>query len=252
MVAFPVFKLGALVIKQVSKPLANIAKARAKKNPFFRNYICMPPAQFYHWCEIKLKMWTMNLGKPVNIPKLNESSAIELGAELVGEAFIFTVASGILIFEYIRQSRKDTAREAERLAELERIQNDLRTLYIQNSSQEGQIRELVRLLGKTPGSGSFNPQPFSENSIPEHHREHHDAKEEDQGTFSTVKGWVFNAIEYVLPTDAESQPKIILVQQTRPETDNCKCEDSNTNVTVTETKVDKKSLEPANKQDPNR
>jgi len=36
----------------------------------------------------------MNLGKPVNIPKLNEKMAIELGAELLGEAIIFTIASG--------------------------------------------------------------------------------------------------------------------------------------------------------------
>lgn len=41
-----------------------------------------------------MKMWSMNLGKPVNIPKLNENMAIELGAELVGEGVIFTIAAG--------------------------------------------------------------------------------------------------------------------------------------------------------------
>ncbi|CAG7719283.1 unnamed protein product [Allacma fusca] len=43
--AFPIVKLGALLIKQISKPLANLAKRRAKSSPFFRTYICMPPAQ---------------------------------------------------------------------------------------------------------------------------------------------------------------------------------------------------------------
>ena len=43
--AFPIAKLGALLIKQVSKPLAKFLQDRAKKSPFFRNYICMPPAQ---------------------------------------------------------------------------------------------------------------------------------------------------------------------------------------------------------------
>ena len=43
--AFPLAKLGTLVIKQVSKPLANVIKERAKKSFFFRTYVCMPPAQ---------------------------------------------------------------------------------------------------------------------------------------------------------------------------------------------------------------
>lgn len=47
-------------------------------------------------------MWALNLGKPVNVPQLNETMAIELGANLLGEVIIFTIGSGILIFEYIR------------------------------------------------------------------------------------------------------------------------------------------------------
>lgn len=56
----------------------------------------------YNWCEIKTKMWVLNLGKPVNIPVLNEAMAIELGANLLGEGVIFIIAAGILIFEYNR------------------------------------------------------------------------------------------------------------------------------------------------------
>lgn len=56
----------------------------------------------YNWCEIKAKMWILNLGKPVNIPVLNEAQAIELGANLLGEAIIFLIAAGVLINEYNR------------------------------------------------------------------------------------------------------------------------------------------------------
>lgn len=56
----------------------------------------------YNWCEIKAKMWILNLGKPVNIPVLNEAMAIELGANLLGEGIIFIIAAGILIAEYNR------------------------------------------------------------------------------------------------------------------------------------------------------
>lgn len=47
-------------------------------------------------------MWILNLGKPVNIPVLNEAQAIELGANLLGEAIIFVIAAAILISEYAR------------------------------------------------------------------------------------------------------------------------------------------------------
>lgn len=43
--AFPAAKLGVLAIKQISKPIANIIKSKAKEHPVFRNYVCMPPAQ---------------------------------------------------------------------------------------------------------------------------------------------------------------------------------------------------------------
>lgn len=51
---------------------------------------------------MKAKMWILNLGKPVNIPVLNEAMAIELGANLLGEGIIFIIAAGALIAEYNR------------------------------------------------------------------------------------------------------------------------------------------------------
>lgn len=104
--AFPLIKLGALALRQISKPLANHLKSRAKSSQFIRTKICMPPAQFYHWCEVNVKARLLNLGKPKEVVKLNEQAAIDLGSELIGELFMFTVASVTVIAEYIRQSRK--------------------------------------------------------------------------------------------------------------------------------------------------
>lgn len=160
-------------------------------------------------------MWSMNLGKPVNIPKLNEASAIDLGAELVGEAVIFSIATVILIVEYNRQTRKEAAKEAERVAQLVQIEDDLKNLYTLTAQQDNQIRELVRILHeKLPGS-HFCPAPFDESCIPEHHRvadEHAAAT----GAFNTMKSWVFNAIDFVLPspdTQPENHSKIVIIHQ---------------------------------------
>lgn len=136
--AFPAAKLGVLAFKQLSKPVANLIKERAKSSPFFRQYICMPPAQckcfmrvccrlhnciilmkppqqyfnmlllitlyllVYNWVEVQTKMWAMNMGKPTNVPQLNETMAIDLGANLLGEVIIFSIGAGLLIFEYVR------------------------------------------------------------------------------------------------------------------------------------------------------
>ncbi|XP_060529583.1 putative OPA3-like protein CG13603 [Cylas formicarius] len=142
--AFPAAKLGALLLKQISKPIANVVKNQAKSSPVFRKYVCMPPAQFYNWCEVKAKMWILNLGKPVNIPVLNEAQAIELGANLLGEAIIFVIAAGILINEYARSAKKESAKEEARKQEIISIQNDIRDLYIQAEEERAQIRELIR------------------------------------------------------------------------------------------------------------
>ncbi|XP_072387084.1 optic atrophy 3 protein homolog [Diabrotica undecimpunctata] len=145
--AFPAAKLGALLLKQISKPIANALKTQAKSSPVFRKYVCMPPAQFYNWCEVKTKMWILNLGKPVNIPVLNEAMAIELGANLLGEGIIFLIAAGLLIMEYNRSSNKEAAKEEAKKQEMQDLQNTIRELFIQTEEQGAQLRELTRQLG---------------------------------------------------------------------------------------------------------
>ncbi|XP_053204775.1 optic atrophy 3 protein homolog [Panonychus citri] len=104
--SFPLVKLISLAVRQMSKPLANRIKEKAKSSLFFRTYICMPPAQTYHWIEVNVKMKLLNLGKPNQVTKLNENSAIELGAELLGESIIFCIAVITVTLEFMRQARK--------------------------------------------------------------------------------------------------------------------------------------------------
>jgi hypothetical protein len=100
-----------LALKQISKPIANVLKARAKQSPFFSKYICMPPAQFYNYMEVKMKMISLNLGRPTAVPKLTDAMAIELGANLLGETIIFAIGAALLVLEYQRSSRKDQLKE---------------------------------------------------------------------------------------------------------------------------------------------
>uniref|UniRef100_A0A0K8TNQ2 Putative conserved plasma membrane protein n=1 Tax=Tabanus bromius TaxID=304241 RepID=A0A0K8TNQ2_TABBR len=144
--AFPVAKLGILALKQISKPIANVIKNKAKQNDFFRRYVCMPPAQFYNWAEIKTKMWVMNLGKPTKIPQLNEAMAIELGANLLGEVIIFFIGASVLVLEYIRQATKEQKKEETTAKEKNELKRLVSELCLQLEMQQSRIQNIEKII----------------------------------------------------------------------------------------------------------
>lgn len=123
MAAFPLFKLGVLALRQISKPLANHLKTRAKNSHFFRTKVCMPPAQFYHWCEVNVKARLLNLGTPKEVVRLNEQAAIDLGSELIGDVFIFSIGALAIVAEYTRQARKSAEEKGMLEARLRQIED---------------------------------------------------------------------------------------------------------------------------------
>lgn len=44
----------------------------------------------------------MGFGKPAQVTPLNEQLAVELGADILAEVFLFSIAAGGLTAEYIR------------------------------------------------------------------------------------------------------------------------------------------------------
>ncbi|KAJ1073061.1 hypothetical protein K5549_015204 [Capra hircus] len=119
--AFPMAKLLYLGIRQVSKPLANRIKEAARRSEFFKTYICLPPAQLYHWVEMRTKMRIMGFRGTV-IKPLNEEAAAELGAELLGEATIFIVGGSCLVLEYWRHQAQQRRKEEEQRAAWAQVQ----------------------------------------------------------------------------------------------------------------------------------
>ncbi|XP_066840816.1 optic atrophy 3 protein [Anser cygnoides] len=115
--AFPIAKLLTLGARQLSRPLAARIKAGARASPFFRAYICLPPAQLYHWVEMRAKMRIMGF-RGAAVKPLNEEAAAELGAELLGEAIVFGVGGLCIYLEYARQTGQARRREEEQAAAL--------------------------------------------------------------------------------------------------------------------------------------
>uniref|UniRef100_A0A1A7WAL6 Optic atrophy 3 n=1 Tax=Iconisemion striatum TaxID=60296 RepID=A0A1A7WAL6_9TELE len=143
--AFPIAKLLYLGVRQMSKPVANRIKAGARRSEFFKNYICLPPAQIYHWIEMRTKMRIMGF-KGAIIKPLNEDAAAELGAELLGEAIIFLIGGGCMVLEYSRQAANSRRKEEELNETITSLQTQIAELTLTTETLDTQLREVNRLL----------------------------------------------------------------------------------------------------------
>ncbi|XP_019716733.1 optic atrophy 3 protein homolog [Hippocampus comes] len=147
--AFPIAKLLYLGVKQLSKPVASRIKAGARSSEFFKNYICLPPAQLYHWIEMRTKMRIMGF-RGANIKPLNEDAAAELGAELLGETIIFLVGGGCMVLEYTRQAANSRRKEDELNQTLTSLQTQVAELTFTTETLSAQLREVNRQLVSFP------------------------------------------------------------------------------------------------------
>ncbi|XP_042240463.1 optic atrophy 3 protein homolog isoform X2 [Homarus americanus] len=144
---FPLAKLAFLFVKQVARPLSSSIKRKAGRSHFFKENFCLPPARLYHWCEVRMKMYVMNIGRSgqsSTIPKLNEDAAIELGANLLGEGVIFGIAVGILAFEVIRQKEKEKKKDEDEQAFINSLENRINELTFASEELDTKLRELTR------------------------------------------------------------------------------------------------------------
>lgn len=108
----PIIKIGYLLIRTVSKPVANVLKHQTKDHPTFRS-MCVRLAQAYHRTEIKM---TRKLSGATNsaviatVRPLDEQKAIELGANFIGEALVFFVAGTLLVIDNTLSAQKEQSR----------------------------------------------------------------------------------------------------------------------------------------------
>eukprot|EP00475_Leptophrys_vorax_P011665 TRINITY_DN18209_c0_g1_i1.p1 TRINITY_DN18209_c0_g1~~TRINITY_DN18209_c0_g1_i1.p1 ORF type:complete len:204 (+),score=40.73 TRINITY_DN18209_c0_g1_i1:326-937(+) len=154
----PFVKLGALALKTLSKPLANVVKRRAKSHPRFRETI-INFAQSYHKLNVGLQRRLYGYSTNVDIKPLIEERAVETAADLVGEVFVFSVAGGIVVAEYTRSTMSEARKEEKRKQEKEalrqkdlELEQELETLKerldaLEKAASDGWIPRILRGTG---------------------------------------------------------------------------------------------------------
>lgn len=161
-------KITSLIIRTLSKPIANQLKAQAREHARFRK-ICIAFAQSLHRVDMRLRLGLLrNTGTTerqsskeagdgaergedskgrskasdkdkdraltrTRIRPLSEAKAIDSGANFISESFLFAVAGSLIFFEAFRSRRKENSRRedvADRLAELEESEKNARKALV--------------------------------------------------------------------------------------------------------------------------
>ncbi|CEG47179.1 Predicted coiled-coil protein [Plasmopara halstedii] len=106
----PMIKLGGLVARTLTKPLARVVKSRSKAHPLL-NATCEHLGQQQHRMSMKLHMGFRGISN-YTIKPLPADQAVEHGADLIGELLIFSVALGVASLEYSRSAATARLKEA--------------------------------------------------------------------------------------------------------------------------------------------
>ncbi|OWZ11385.1 putative mitochondrial protein [Phytophthora megakarya] len=106
----PMIKLGGLVARTLTKPLARVVKTRSKVHPLL-NVVCGSLGQQQHRMSMKLHMGFRGISN-YTIKPLPADQAVEQGADLIGELLIFSVALGVASLEYSRSAASARVKEA--------------------------------------------------------------------------------------------------------------------------------------------
>ena len=114
-------KIGSLLIKTLSKPVAKRIKTDFTRYDLTRRFL-VGMGQSTHRLTTRMTIWSEGF-KVRSIPPLEEKEAIQKGADLLGEAIVFGVSVGVVVWEYNRSNEKAKAKEEKRLLEIE-VEND--------------------------------------------------------------------------------------------------------------------------------
>ncbi|KAG2218571.1 hypothetical protein INT45_014160 [Circinella minor] len=142
-------KLGSLIIRTLSKPVATSIKTQAKQHAAFKEF-CIGVAQRSHKLEMTLKMKFLGYKKEVIRP-LNDARAVEAGANFMSEAFIFSVAASIIIAETWRSHSSNKNRRNyvdDALDNLEEDKDKLKELLELTREKQKEQEERIELLAQ--------------------------------------------------------------------------------------------------------
>lgn len=126
MAPLPIAKLASLLIKTLAKPMSKKVKLEFSRYETTQN-ILVAIGQSTHSLTSRMKIWSE--GYVVrSIKPLDRETAMTGGSEFVGEAFLFSVAGGLVVWEYNKKAEEDMVKKAKAAAVTRRVEERIRAL----------------------------------------------------------------------------------------------------------------------------
>lgn len=106
------FKLGALGVRMVAKPLGDRFKNWVMSHPLAREK-AVGLAQRWHVVEVYVGRGEEGKSGKAFIGSMTEERSVELASKIAAEAFIFTVGVTVIVFEHNRKRASELDRKRE-------------------------------------------------------------------------------------------------------------------------------------------
>jgi hypothetical protein len=148
-----VFKIVALVVRTIAKPLISWAtyynRMKLQEPSFKYHYLrskIIWVGQMTNFYNTKINRKLFRLSSTDPIKKLTEDKAIEKGAEFISEVLIYTILISLPILEWTRQSKINKIKEQVKEQGIRRMKNDIIFISKENSRLREDLKEIKSLL----------------------------------------------------------------------------------------------------------
>ena len=102
----------------------------------------------YHNFDVNVKRRLLGLKASDHVQPLNEDAAVELGANLLGEGFLYSFLVGLLIAENMYSTSVSEAKDAEKKKHLKSLEDQVGQCELLVAAQEAELREMHRTIGQ--------------------------------------------------------------------------------------------------------
>jgi hypothetical protein len=138
-------KLFFLGVRQLSKPIASVAKRGAQESPFFRQ-LMISVGRTLHRATIQITRLSEGKNELANIVPLNEQTAITRGSDVVSELVIYSVAGSTVFYEYRLQKREKLLKEQQEIEAEARRREEARDNERRQWDEFSRLNQRINLL----------------------------------------------------------------------------------------------------------
>ena len=105
------FKVGALTLKTVSKPLATKFEQYVMGHPTLRKQV-IAAANFLHGLEVSITRGAEGKTGKVFVGSMSEENAVQMASKVASESFVYGTALVLLVAEMMRKDKEDKEKKA--------------------------------------------------------------------------------------------------------------------------------------------